>query len=156
MSYYDVEGVLLRMREACNAQNESQLARFLGIQSSTIVAWRGAKKPPYWACYELYEKTGCTVEWMITGEAPKTFPHEDENKVFNLSIEEFTDSFIQTIANGVHMGTLSIGDQASKEDLQRLATWYYNSVNNTILFPTKAKHSKKEEGKSEDIKKEDS
>ena len=140
MSHYDVEGVLQRMREACNAQNESQLARFLGIQSSTIVAWRTAKKPPYWACFELYEKTGYTVEWMVTGEAPRKFPKADENKTFNLPIDEFIESFEGIITTGIHMGTLNLEGGATTEDIERLSRLYFNSMNQSSeLFPKKKK-----------------
>lgn len=147
MSNSDIESVIKRMREACDAKNESQLARFLGIKSSTIVAWKNGKKPPYWACYELYEKTGYTVEWMISGDAPARFFDESTIKTFNIPPEEFVEIFYQAIQSAVHLRHIKFVQGTSIEDIERIAHLCYNSANDDVQLPKSADLDKKPETK---------
>ncbi|MCY7296772.1 helix-turn-helix domain-containing protein [Alteromonas sp. a30] len=132
MGHYDVDGIFTRMREACSAQNESQLAKFLGVQSSTIVAWKNAKFPPYRACYELYEKTGVTVEWLINGKDPQKFPEKPKVNVFNLPLDDFIDGYFEALKNTSHLGAISIDQNADYALIEHAATIFYNSMNNDI------------------------
>lgn len=138
MSYYDVEGIFTRMKEACNAQNESQLAKFLGVQSSTIVAWKNAKYPPYRACYELFEKTGFTVEWLINGIAPSKFPEKPKVNVFNLPLEDFVDGYYEALKNTSHLGAITIDPNADYALIENAATIFYNSMNHHIRLTKKS------------------
>ena len=138
MSHYDVEGIFNRMREACDAQNESQLAKFLGVQSSTIVAWKNAKFPPYRACYELYEKTGYTVEWLINGQDPQKFPEKPKLKVFNLPLEQFIDGYFDALKNTSHLGAITIDQNADYALVEHAAMIFYNGMNNDISLARKA------------------
>lgn len=132
MSHYDVDGIFTRMRTACDAQNESQLAKFLGVQSSTIVAWKNAKYPPYRACYELYEKTGYTVEWLINGKDPERFPEAPKVKVFNLPLEQFIDGYFEALKNTSHLGAISIDPNTDYALIEHAATIFYNSQNEEV------------------------
>lgn len=139
MYHYDVESIFERMRYACSASNDSQLAKFLGVKSSAIVAWKTAKHPPYRACYEIFQATGFTVEWLITGEHPVQSPVvggvQQGDKQINMSLERFLDSFQEIILNGLRMQVFSASETVTIEDIRRLGTLYYNTLNSEINLP---------------------
>lgn len=138
MYHYDVESIFKRMRYASDAENDSQLAKFLNVKSSAIVAWKTAKHPPYRACFEIFQETGFTVEWLITGDQPIQSPvvgGAKDEKSINMSLDRFLETFEVAILNGLRMQMFQATEGSTVEDIRRLGTLYYHTVNKDIQLP---------------------
>ena len=62
------EDILLRMREAIDAKNDSQLASYLGTTSSVISNWRARDRRPLSECEKISIETGVSMDWLLTGQ----------------------------------------------------------------------------------------
>ncbi len=57
-----------RMQLVCEAKNEAQLARCLGLSTASVASWRNASRVPYRACFLVMEKTKCRFDWLVNGK----------------------------------------------------------------------------------------
>ncbi|MCY7296770.1 helix-turn-helix domain-containing protein [Alteromonas sp. a30] len=113
MRIEQVEAIIQRMYQVCQVNCEAQLARFLNIQSANICSWKTAKNLPLKACYEVHQKTGCNLEWLIDGHA-STFD------VTNLDTDAFLNAFYRAIQVGAHIEYLGVNRDIGRREINRL------------------------------------
>lgn len=66
-----VDAVLLRLAEILKAENDSDLARMLGINRQTLASWRKRDSVPYSFCINFAEDKGLSIDWLLTGRGNK-------------------------------------------------------------------------------------
>lgn len=141
MNKDEVEAIFQRMHKACGVSNDYQLSKYLDVQPSSVKGWKIAKHPPYKACYEIFERTGHTVEWLVSGKHPvdkpglKTVKSKTKPRRFNMTLEEFTATFHEAIKDGLRMKWIELGKSTSKREIDELAALYYGKVNDEIEIP---------------------
>lgn len=75
---FDIKAIFERMKVATNSQNDNQLCKFLGRSSSTVSGWKNGSVPPWTGLYEVKQKTGVSIDWLLTGqEAQATVTQEN-------------------------------------------------------------------------------
>jgi len=74
--------MLARLCEACGAQNDSQLADFLGIKRQGVLRARKSEAvPPNWLI-TVSEKTGTSIDWLYYGIGSPLYPYFPENAAY--------------------------------------------------------------------------
>lgn len=134
---FDMKAIFNRIYKACGVENDNQLSQFLEVKPSTIQSWKSAKHPPFKACYEVYRRTQNPLEWLIEGEGSGYFPVSQDGEenpaenVIRIPEEEFIDGFVDIISLGAMMDLFSVGNDVTENDIRRLGTMFYRSLNNT-------------------------
>lgn len=65
------QAILTRLHEALGTKNNYQLCKELKFSSGAIDGWIRRNSTPYEACFRTFQKTGYSMEWMLTGVEPK-------------------------------------------------------------------------------------
>lgn len=84
MNNKSVDAVLSRLAGLLNAENDSDLARMLGINRQTLASWRKRDSVPYSFCINFAEERGLSIDWLLTGRGqtivePSSPPSSTEN-----------------------------------------------------------------------------
>lgn len=64
----NTDNILNRMKEVLHARNDAELARFLGVEASTIATWKRRETIPWEMCSRLYEEHGTDLNWLLYGQ----------------------------------------------------------------------------------------
>ncbi|ECG4947687.1 bacteriophage CI repressor [Salmonella enterica subsp. enterica serovar Llandoff] len=67
MNNKNIEAVLDRLMSALSVNNDSELARALGVNRQTLASWKSRKSVPYAICINLAEDKGWSLDWLLTG-----------------------------------------------------------------------------------------
>lgn len=67
MNNKSVDAVLSRLAGLLNTENDSDLARMLGINRQTLASWRKRDSVPYSFCINFAEERGLSIDWLLTG-----------------------------------------------------------------------------------------
>jgi len=73
----ETEGVLNRLKEACNVKSDTKLATILRIRRQGIGAARKKEKIPHSWIFKISEQTGYSTDWLGYGKGSKKI---DERK----------------------------------------------------------------------------
>ncbi|WP_260524273.1 helix-turn-helix domain containing protein [Serratia sp. PL7] len=85
MNNKSVDAVLSRLAGLLNTENDSDLARMLGINRQTLASWRKRDSVPYSFCINFAEERGLSIDWLLTGrgqtivEPSSTTPSTESN-----------------------------------------------------------------------------
>lgn len=138
---FDVNAIFQRMHIACGVKNDYQLSKFLDVKASTVKGWKDAKHPPYKACYEIYEKTGITVEWLLSGKpCPVTpvAPVKEQEAILECALPEF-DSFasmyMKSIESGLISGFIQLKPNTTQDEIVIMARQLYTELAKDELIP---------------------
>lgn len=145
---YDIRQIIQRMKEATGSKNNSKLAEFLGTRPSIFAGWVERDRVPYDQCFQIYEETGVTVEYLITGEHPDIGAARAKfADVPKIQVPEdiFVDEYAETYTLGIEMSILAPGTQYDTESLQFLGKKMYRKLANNaapIVRGTESMNSK--------------
>lgn len=165
MELSQIDEILERMYATCGVDNDYQLAKFLGLQASSVKGWRIAKHPPFKACFEIFTRTGVTVEWLVTGQSPGSSYNHDHNHSHNhkishvaerevvyshaatqqdlqsdshpirMPLEQFQSLFREAIIDGISMQFLELASGTDRRSIDALAARFYRKVNDPVILP---------------------
>lgn len=150
-----VEAIFERMYLTCGVKNDYQLAKYLGVKASSVKGWKIAKNPPFKACYDIFMRTGTTMEWLVTGQTPEQhhkWDHVAEKEgVYDLSVEpkhalpnqdhirmpleEFQTLFREAIIDGVSSQFFDLLPGGNRRAIDALAARCYRKVNDPVVLP---------------------
>lgn len=147
MNKDEVEAIFQRMYSACGVNNDYQLSQYFDVTASSVKGWKIAKNPPYKACYEIYERTGHTVEWLISGKHPAQVKVTDAStnnkdiKPINVPMEHFVDAYFRSVCLAVNLGYIHCEKANDMEELKRFGKQFYRELNDEqiIALSEKAK-----------------
>ncbi len=145
MAEFDIRAIFQRMYVASGVENDNQLSKFLKVKPSTIQGWKIAKTPPFKACYEIYHRTGFTVEWLVDGAHPKVSMGEVgaanrafTQKVINLPEDSFANAFHEEVMSGIRLDFLMANEHSVAENIKRLGRQLYRELNDEPIIPQKS------------------
>lgn len=153
-----VDAIFERMYATCGVVNDYQLAKYLGVKASSVKGWKIAKHPPFKACYEIFTRTGVTIEWLITGQTPSlpvneidTINHvaereavyrltgsdDDPDKpcLINMPLEQFQSLFRDAIVDGISSQFFDLLPGTDRRAIDALAARFYRKVNDPVVLP---------------------
>lgn len=141
---FDIKAIFERMYLACKVENDNQLSKFFNVKPSTIQGWKVAKTPPLKACYEIYQRTGVTVEWLVEGEEPNVSRVAELGvlssfKAINMSEEAFSKAFQEEVLSGIRLDFFSANELTTTANIERLGRHLFRELNNEPLVPGKPK-----------------
>jgi len=64
----ETDQVLERLYKLLNVKNDSQLAKELGIATSTLSNWRTRDTVPYKSCVDVAQQKGISLDWLLMGK----------------------------------------------------------------------------------------
>ncbi|MFB9951976.1 helix-turn-helix domain-containing protein [Rhizobium puerariae] len=64
----DPDAVIDRLRKAMGVDSDTDLSTALGVNKSTVSAWRTRKRIPYAEVVQVAFKTRENIEWLLTGK----------------------------------------------------------------------------------------
>lgn len=139
MTDFDVEAVFQRMHTACEVKNDYQLSKYLGVKASTVKGWKDAKHPPFKACFEIFEKTGVTVEWLLTGIEPAVSRTEQATSLKSYSsipdLKQFIDMYQRSIETGLVTGFIELNPNITRDEIAIMARQLYASLIRDEIIP---------------------
>lgn len=150
-----VEAIFARMYLTCGVKNDYQLAKYLGVRASSVKGWKIAKNPPFKACYDIFLRTGVTMEWLITGQMPEqqhtinqvaekegVYALNTETKhgathqnQIRMPLEAFQELFREAIIDGVSSQFFDLLPNANRRAIDALAARCYRKVNDPVILP---------------------
>lgn len=154
-----VEEIFARMYTTCGVNNDYQLAQYLGVKASSVKGWKIAKHPPFKACFQIYQQTGVTVEWLITGNEPyvrSTTHHVAERdgvydvdtqqahqpkQPISMPLENFQLLFREAIIDGISSQFFDLLPGTDKRAIDALAARFYRKVNDPVVLPDEAENT---------------
>lgn len=139
---FDIMAIFQRMYRACKVENDNQLSKFFNVKPSTIQGWKVAKTPPLKACYEIYQRTGVTVEWLIDGKDPRVgkvseFHAPSQLRAINMDEDAFAKAFQDEVLSGIRLDFFSANDMTTMANIERLGRHLYRELNNEPLMQKK-------------------
>lgn len=136
---YDIKAIIQRMKDVSGSKKNADLARYLGTRQSTFAGWVENNRVPYDQCFQIYEKTGVTVEYLITGKSPTNDPTEliDKKNFCDL----FEDIYRRMWAGGYTQPT----EKTTAQNLRVQAEQFYAEMTNPVTIPSV---NEKKEGKA--------
>ncbi len=122
--------IVVRLRQACNVKNDADLARYLGTTTSAVSTWKTALNPPFKACFDVYNKSGVSLEWLLTGKAPNasnssTLPQANMPVITQ---EMFVEKFLGALSYGFRSELFKPADDYHKIELKRMGKLLYNDT----------------------------
>lgn len=143
----DNPAILTRMRRVCKVDKDADLARYLDETTSAVSSWKNATYPPFNACYTVAQKTGVSMEWLLTGN-DSVSQIKQPSTANETSRELFIDKFLEAIRLGIRMGLLSVDSDGTDKELQRLGFLLFNESLGATKSP-KIKSSQEEQESTE-------
>ncbi|MCY7294188.1 helix-turn-helix domain-containing protein [Alteromonas sp. a30] len=139
---FDIVAIFKRMYRACGVENDNQLSKFFNVKPSTIQGWKVAKTPPLKACYEIYQRTGVTVEWLVDGTEPKTEKVADiqfgsRARAINMDEDAFARAFQEEVLSGIRLDFFSANEMTTMANIERLGRHLFRELNNEPLIQKK-------------------
>lgn len=121
----ELELILERLRLVTEKKSNRAMCIYLGFNGSASGSWIRTGGVPYKACLVAAQKTGFTMEWIITGKGPQKHdsappPEIDETKM--------QDDFLDTVNSAIEMGILSPTKDTTPEALIMLARMMYRKT----------------------------
>lgn len=65
------DAVLGRLSEVLGARNDTQLAKHLGLNRTTLSSRRNRNSIPFEACLEIADREGLSLDWLFHGQGPQ-------------------------------------------------------------------------------------
>ena len=140
MSEFDIKAIFQRMYIACDVRNDNQLSKFFAVKPSTIQGWKNAKHPPLKACFEIYQRTGYSVEWLISGEHPAfttsmvSSVDLKDQKVVKVGEEEFAKAYARSVMYSIALGYSDENESTLERNFIRLGKILYRELNGENLL----------------------
>lgn len=122
--------IVTRLRQACNVKNDADLARYLGTTTSAVSTWKTALNPPFKACFDVFNRTGVSLEWLLTGKAPNADSSSNLPQA-NMPIftqEMFVEKFLGALSYGFRSELFKPADDYHKIELIRMGKLLYNDT----------------------------
>jgi phage repressor protein C with HTH and peptisase S24 domain len=73
-----VREILDRISSIVGRQGDANLAEELGVQRTTVSSWKSRGKIPYEECWQVAQKSGVSMDWLLSGTGPR---HREQNMV---------------------------------------------------------------------------
>ena len=73
-----IKEILDRLSSILGRQGDADLAEGLGVQRTTVSSWKTRGKIPYEECWQVAQKTGASMDWLLSGVGPR---HREQNLV---------------------------------------------------------------------------
>ncbi|UAA40140.1 helix-turn-helix domain-containing protein [Paraneptunicella aestuarii] len=137
MQVTNQKDIIERMMSVCGASIDAELASYLGVSSSQVIAWKNAKNPPFKACFQMYLKTGVTMEWLITGNNPANPGGNAQANAENNTESDkqaFIARYCETFNAGQAMEIVKLGEGASLSEVRRLGIMLYKAIQREPSF----------------------
>ncbi|EAM5969717.1 helix-turn-helix domain-containing protein [Salmonella enterica] len=67
MNKKSVNAVLARLMEVFKVNNDTELAKALGVNRQTLASWRRRESVPYSLCIIIAEQYGVSLDWLLSG-----------------------------------------------------------------------------------------
>ncbi len=131
MTSIDNKEVVARMRQACNAERDVDLATFINSTSSAVSSWKNTKNPPFKACFNVSQKTGVSQEWLLTGKASHDKNIDSNNALIKntaMPREAFVNKFIAIVNIGRRTGVLPRPENVLDIEIERLGNTLYEET----------------------------
>lgn len=139
MTEFEVEAVFKRMHLACGVKNDYQLSKYLSVKASTVKGWKDAKHPPFKACFEIFEKTGVTVEWLMTGKVPQSELADPVSYAHSPTdipdMEQFTEMYRKSIEAGLIAGFIELKPNITQDEIAIMARQLYALLAHDEIIP---------------------
>tara|TARA_R110001583_G_scaffold192772_1_gene359744 strand:+ start:1520 stop:1936 length:417 start_codon:yes stop_codon:yes gene_type:complete len=128
----ELELILERLRLVTEQKSNRAMCIYLGFNGSASGSWIRTGGVPYKACLIAAQKTGYTMEWIVTGKGPQKHgdappPEIDEVKMQN--------DFLETVNSAIEMGILNPTKDATPEALIMLARMMYRKTTGSQTIP---------------------
>ncbi|UAA37389.1 helix-turn-helix domain-containing protein [Paraneptunicella aestuarii] len=123
--------IVARMRQACKVKNDARMAKFLGTTTSAISAWKTAAGLPFKGCYDVYMKTGVSIEWLLTGKVSKTDAGDPVSPPVSeplVTEREFLEKFKDMLWIGERTKVLFKPQSVKDYEIERLGRMLYSDV----------------------------
>jgi hypothetical protein len=132
--------ILERLRTILGAKSDRAICLELGIPANSGGNWRMNNTIPYKACLLAAQKTGYTMEWILTGEGPQKHGQE---VVKTIDETKLTEDFIEVVAQGFNLKFMKMTDDTTEETMGYLAKMLYTKTTGQISIPKANPESKK-------------
>lgn len=63
--------VLGRISSVLGCHGDANIAEELGVQRTTVSSWKSRDKIPYEECWQVAQKTGISMDWLLSGTGQK-------------------------------------------------------------------------------------
>lgn len=63
--------VLDRISSILGCQGDANIAEELGVQRTTVSSWKSRDKIPYEECWQVAQRTGISMDWLLSGIGPR-------------------------------------------------------------------------------------
>lgn len=127
----DLNNILERLRVAFQVDNNYQLSNQLKISPSTINGWVNRDQIPFQACYTAYERTGVSMEWLLTG---KGMMRKDGEQA-DVSQDKLIEDFAFVLKEGEDLGLLLMAADTTKEVAELLGRMLYRRYTGNKVMP---------------------
>ncbi|EDS5585806.1 bacteriophage CI repressor [Salmonella enterica subsp. enterica serovar Saintpaul] len=67
MNKNSVNAVLERLMEVFKVNNDTELAKALGVNRQTLASWRRRESVPYSLCIKIAEQYSVSLDWLLSG-----------------------------------------------------------------------------------------
>lgn len=127
----DLNGILERLRHAFDVDNNYQLSNQLQISPSTINGWVNRNQIPFQACYSAYERTGISMEWLITGQGAMRANGIQPD----VSQDKLIEDFAFVLKEGEDLGLLLMAEDTTREVAELLGRMLYRRYTGNKVLP---------------------
>lgn len=121
----DNDAIVSRMKQACQVRKDAELARYLDETTGAVSSWRTATYPPFNACYTVADKTGVSMDWILSGKdsissVSVSMDYHHANR------EQFITKFMEALNYGIRLGLLQKTEDVIPRELERLGYLLFN------------------------------
>ena len=132
--FMNLDDILIRLKTATEQKSNRAMCLFLGLRDNASGGWIKNGSIPWEACYLAAQKTGFTMEWLLSGEGPQKHGETPPAKV---DADRLIEDFKETLVTGVQMGFLKTTDDTTDEALDLLGKALYNRHTGLVHIPAK-------------------
>lgn len=123
----DNKAIIARLREACGVRRDADLADYLGVTSSTLASWKKNVGPPFDACYEVSNRTGVCIKWLLNGDEPSSVQISSKD-IENINQTAFVNNYVEGIQYGISTRLITLAEDAEEIELRRMgAKLFYDT-----------------------------
>ncbi len=124
----DNRAIIARLRKACGVKQDADLADYLSVTTSAVSTWKKNVGPPFDACYEVSNRTGVCIKWLLSGIESSSV-QVPANDLVNINQTAFVESYVEGIQYAISTKLITLADDAEEIELKRMGTkLFYDTI----------------------------
>lgn len=128
----ELDLILGRLMAVTGQKNLSSMCTFIGFRPNAYGDWKKRDTIPFKACLAAAQKTGYTMEWILTGEGAQK--HGDPVP-FSVDEKKLVKDFKDVIVSGIEDEVLNTGKRWNAETLELLTMRFYKRFTGFVSIP---------------------